>query len=305
MKKRIIFASLIICTVIYGYSQDCPEMLEKKIFEVDSLQKVIQQNEAFMTSAQTNQRAMRDTINSLRSELLSLENFRSQRKSMNALLKIKSDSIVWLKTQISHKNDEIISAKQQGVKKSKEEFERGQTEALATIVKTYKKPFNDLIKISSKESVQRDISIVGNNQDINHVLHDLKMYFSALELLSKKFDLTQIRNAQIQLNQIQHESTLLDKLKKNIDMYQRYNEGLREVLTRLIALDRLESVAGMNEEIRNKKFNKIMSELTAYFFNYDFNLQDYPYLTEIVLEIIKRKQPNPDYNITDLLNKFD
>jgi hypothetical protein len=32
---------------------------------------------------------------------------------------------------------------------------------------------------------------------------------------------------------------------------------------------------------------------------------DYPYLSEVVLEIIKRKRPNPDADISDLLKKIE
>ena len=40
------------------------------------------------------------------------------------------------------------------------------------------------------------------------------------------------------------------------------------------------------------------------FFNYDFKFNDFPYLSDIVLEIFKRKQPNPDADISDLLQKL-
>ena len=59
------------------------------------------------------------------------------------------------------------------------------------------------------------------------------------------------------------------------------------------------------EKIVKSKLNKIISELSNFIFVYNFNFIDYPHLSEIVLEIIKRKQPNPDADISDLLKKID
>ena len=66
-----------------------------------------------------------------------------------------------------------------------------------------------------------------------------------------------------------------------------------------------EFVKGMDDEIIKSKLNKILSELSTFIFGYNFNFVDYPYLTDIVLEIIKRKQPNPDADINDLLEKIE
>jgi hypothetical protein len=41
-----------------------------------------------------------------------------------------------------------------------------------------------------------------------------------------------------------------------------------------------------------------------YIFDYDLKYEDHPYLFEIVLDIIKRKQSNTDEDITDLLKKL-
>ena len=53
-----------------------------------------------------------------------------------------------------------------------------------------------------------------------------------------------------------------------------------------------------------KKLDKILAEFSFFIFNYEFNFLDYPYLSDIILEIIKRKQPNADADISNLLNKL-
>ena len=107
-----------------------------------------------------------------------------------------------------------------------------------------------------------------------------------------------------QLNQTNKQSVSLDKLKYSVDKYQLFNNGLKETISKLVELDDNESVEGMHEDIQKQKFNKIMSHISKYIFDYDFNFIDYPYLSDIVIEIIKRKQPYVDTPITDLLQKL-
>ncbi len=308
MLNRIIIVALIFCGMSSSCSQDCFDKIAKQAVEIDSLQKVISDQEKlfndWISDAQNIQKALLDTIKTLRADLSSLEKFKSQRKSINDLLKTKSDSIAFLKTQLVSKDQLIAVAKQDCDQKVRAEYLRGKSFGLEPIILSYKKPFDDLIKSSSRESLHRDISLVGNNPEVKPILDDLQIYFNALELLSKKFHLVQIRNAEIQLNQLQQQSTMLDKLKENIKKYQIFNEGLEDLLNKLVTLDERESVAGMGDEIQKLKFGKILSELTAYIFNYDFNFTDYPYLSEIVLEAIKRKQPNADADVSDLLKKI-
>ncbi len=106
------------------------------------------------------------------------------------------------------------------------------------------------------------------------------------------------------MEQIKRESALLSKLKETIGNYQVFNEGLKETLGKIVVLDKAEAVSGMSKEIQRKKFDKILAEISAYIFNYDFNFSNYPYLSDIFLEIIKRKQPNPDADISDLLKRL-
>jgi predicted transcriptional regulator len=139
---------------------------------------------------------------------------------------------------------------------------------------------------------------------VKTVLSDLVKYFNAKELLEQKFDAVKIKDAQAKLSQIQQQSELLDKRKEYMENYQTFNDGLKESIEKIIKLDKSESVLGMDEEIQKQKFNKILAEISSYIFNYDFNFMDYPYLSDIVLEIIKRKQPNADADITNILKKL-
>jgi L-rhamnose mutarotase len=214
-------------------------------------------------------------------------------------------NVAGLEQKIRDKDKQIAEEQEIGRQMAKEEHEKGKNVSLAKIVETYKdKKFDHLILSSTGPSVGRDRLLVGHIEEVKQVLSDLETYFKAKELFVKKFNAAQIKDTQTQLNQIQQQSELLDKLKENVENYQIFTEGLQESIKKIIALDDEESVAGMPEEIQKKKFNKILAELSSYIFNYDFNFEDYPYLSNIVLEIIKRKQPNADANIKDLLTKL-
>lgn len=308
MVKRIFIISLIFCGFNHVYSQDCFDKVAKQAVLIDSLEKVIKDmnNQSFslINELQATQKALSDTIKSLKSDLSSLETYKSQKKSTDAQLKTKSDSISTLKNQLIDKDTQIATTKQQGDQKARAASERGKKEALESLVNSYKKPFDDLIRSSSNESVLRDIQLIGDYPEIIQVLTDLQIYFNAKQLLAMKFDLEHLKNATAQLNKVKQNSALLDRLKESINSYQTFNDGLKETLGELIKLDKVEIVTGMSDKIQKLKFNKILSALSPYFFNYDFNLADYPYLADILLEILKRKEPNADAEVTDLLNKL-
>ena len=267
------------------------------------MQKVIKSERDNLSNSQKITKDLGDTIKSLRADLAKLEKFKAEKKTVDAQFKVKNDSIALLKAHLAEKDKQIADTKRTGEQKAIAEKEIGREEALKILVDAYKnKQFNDLIEFSTKQSVLRDKQLVGNNAEITTVLSDLEKYFNAEELLTKKFDAAQIKNAQTQLNQIKQQSVLLDKLKENIEYYQDFNNALKETIDKLVNLDK-RKVAGGETEIQKLKFQEILSELSNYMYNY-YDYGNYPYLSDIVLEIIKRKRQNADADIMDLLKKL-
>jgi len=104
------------------------------------------------------------------------------------------------------------------------------------------------------------------------------------------------------LKQIKRPSKLIDTLKEIAEDYQDFNNALKETISKLIDLDKRKKGDDISESIKFKK-----DEMSGILINYMFNYYDYykyPYLFEIVLEIIKRKIQNVDDPITDLLQKL-
>jgi len=302
--KQIIVLSFILYICIPAYSQDCCDRLIKQGVENDSLRKVVkaekEMNQQYILNYQKISKDLNDSLKILRSELSKLEIFKADKWNIDNQLKQKNDSIILMKNQISEKTQQISVEIQQCEQKLREGKEKGKNEALANVINGYKnKSFDNMILSSTKLSVQRDIQLVATNSEIKPILSDLERYFNAEELLAKKIDAVQIKNAQFQLTQIKQQSVLLDKLKENIDYYEDFNNALKKTIEKLVELDRGKIAEG-DALIQKMKFNEIVFELSNYVYDY-YEYSNYPYLSDIVTEIIKRKKRNADADITDLL----
>ncbi len=287
----------------------------KRVFKtleikIDSLQNKISINESEnkkqITNYRTTEKTNADEIEDLKRELSKLEKYKTEKKDNETLLKANSDSILSLKNQIIEKVNEIKTIEEKGKKDTTTEKENGKNEVLNKLVNTYKnKSFDDLVKSSSTVSLQRDKQLIGNNTEISQIITDLETYFNAEELLSNKFNSAQVSNYLSLLALIKQQSKLVVTLKDNLGNFKIFNEGLNTAIKNIFIIDTKEFVKGMDEQIVKAKLNKILSELSIFIFNYNFNFVDYPYFSDIILEIIKRKQPNPDADISDLLKKIE
>jgi len=318
MKKTIVI-TLLLCGVCSVFSQTDSLFLknyEQKILENNKLKSDLQTDKKKFTdlndvykkdtlALQKQIKALQKDIEIEKQKVSDLSKNKVKTERDNFLHKIDSLNTVisTLNQVISDKDKKIGTIRQQGDQKAHEENERGKQEVLVSLLNSYiGKSFDDLIKFSNKESVIRDIQFVDKNVEVKTILNDLLIYFNAEELLNKKFDAIQIKNAQVLLSQIKRESKLLDALKENVTYYQDFNTAFKETIGKLINLDKRKSADG-DSEIQKLKFNEIVTELTDYMYNY-YDYAKYPYLSDIMLEIIKRKRQKADMNILDLLSKL-
>jgi hypothetical protein len=230
--KYVITIIVTLCSLSPVFSQnDLIDRLTKQAVEIDSLKKVVKAEMDIKQQLSKDNYSLLDTLTQLKSELAILEEFRTEKKKYDTLLRKKADSIVLLKADISEKDKQIITERQKSEQKAREEYENGKNEILTTIINSYKnKSFDDLLKSATKESVQRDFQLLQNQTEVKQTLYDLEKYFSAKELLDFKFDPVRITNAQNQLSLIKPESALVNELKKKIGNYQTFNIGFKETL---------------------------------------------------------------------------
>lgn len=204
---------------------------------------------------------------------------------------------------ITQKEEQIDSIKIAGEKKAQKEKENGKDEILAQISNTYKNlSFDELIISSTKASVKRDKELNCDTNEVQEILSDLTIYLDAKESLSKKYNATQNKNISGQLEQIKVQSTQLNDLKVDIQKYKDYNNSLKNTIDRIVSLDAEKFAAG-DTEIEKKKFSDIVSILSDYMYDWPKYI-NYPFLSNIVMEIIYRKKLNPDDKIEDLLKKL-
>ena len=115
---------------------------------------------------------MKKKIKILESSIADLKQNKVKVERDNLQTKVDSLSvkITVLEKIISQKEVQIAQEKQLGEQKSIQEKEKGKQEALHQIIQTYNKPFDELIISSTIKSVERDLSIVGNNINVQEKL---------------------------------------------------------------------------------------------------------------------------------------
>jgi len=179
--------------------------------------------------------------------------------------------------------------------------EKGKQEALNPIIQAYNKPFDELIISSTKQTVERDMSIVGDKTEVQPKLLSLQIYFNSELVLSEKYSEQKVENAITKLKSIEQTELVL-KLTDKLSKYKLCNDGLKTTIDKILEIDK--KFVANDDYTQKTKLNDVLNELAWYFRNYRFNFTDYPYLTEIVLEIIKLKQKDANTDIANLKDKL-
>lgn len=313
--RKIIVIALLFYAICPAYSQTDSLFLknyDQKILEISKLKNDLETEEnnfsdlsdAYNQDTLALQKQIKDLGNKISSEkqkVSGLNKIKKERDNLQAKIDSLHSAISTLDSTILDKEKQIATEKTIRENKSREEKEK--SEVFAKIVNSYKTlPFDDLIKSSTKESVPRDMQLLGNDPEIRPILNDLQIYFNERELLKEKFDADQINKTQTHLGQIKHKSILLDALKDDVVYYKDFNNALKQTISKLVDLDK-KKIASGDSEIQKIKFNEIVIELAKYMYDY-YEYSNYPYLSDIVLDIIKRKQSNADADINDLFIKL-
>jgi hypothetical protein len=297
----------------FTFAQTDPiQEIKSQAIQIDSLKKQINleknnyigvQNNILQLRDRFNQRG--DTIKLLSHRLLELEKSINDQRTVETQLKLKRDSIVVLKNDLRLSKNEIISEREKGISLAKKEKELGKNEIIEKINQKYMAiSFDELIGTTTKSSVEKDLQILNGGSEVSLILENLIIFHDAKYLLSQKFDKIYIDRALKNLDSILVESMLTKNLQKKIQEYEMLNEGIKVALSKINQIDQNEVVKGMPTEIQNSKLGKILTELSSFTFNYDLKENEYPYLEEIIFEIMRRKHPNPDADIADLLLKI-
>jgi septal ring factor EnvC (AmiA/AmiB activator) len=314
MKKTVILI-VFLCGFSAVYSQTMTlKDYERMIIAKDSLQKKaksLQDSILIITKKHNNELSeLNNKISKANKELEKAENkisdmnkntVKIERDKLQQQVKDLQTDTVDLRRQLSEKDRQIADVKIESDKKVQEQYAAGQQNAFRQIERSYQVDFDNLIKSSTKHSVERDLPFVVDNT-IKKKMHDLQKYFAAKHVLSEQYNEQKVKDAQKNtenLEQTELVKNLIDKLEK----YKMCNDGLESVIKKICEIDK--TFTANDTYTQDTKNTDILSILLRYFYDYhSFSLIDYPYLSDIILEIIKRKQNDANRDISDLLSKL-
>lgn len=279
--KTLTILLLAICSTAYCQNNDCKKYIKK----CDSLVNIINEiNEAYTKSNKEFQEKSRYCATLLRENSNWKDTVSARDRKIDDLnLKINNNIL-----RINKLIDSFPT-----------EYARGQEYSYQITAKSYKsKSFDELIATSSLEAVHRDIDMVGNNNEAKAILSDLEKYYESEDIISKKYSKFDVDNALKKLNSITRDSKKVSDLKNLLQNYKIRYEGLKILLGTLIDIDANEIANNVSTD--NKKRGKINDKIMRYMYDYEFTLTDYPYISKIILEIIKRKQADSNASLEDL-----
>ena len=284
--------SLILCGFCSAYSQnnDLIEKISKQRRAIDSLQIDIDALEQHVEDLQPEIKKLKKDLSKLQKNKLQPQKTKKIKpkkiEAQNKKIKIQNDRI----EQLSKDYTTILNEMRNQINRK---------DTLINVTNFYEnKPFDYLVKASTKDYVQRDLQLVGNHP-IKQVLFDLEQYFYAKELLDKKFNDADIKEALNNLNKIEQESKSLEDLKKNIKEYEALNEQFKKMINKIIEIDEdFKNVSTPGNFTKMRKVGEIYTAL-FYFISFNqFNFIDYPYLSKILLKIIDLKRSDIDAKIS-------
>ncbi len=313
---------LIIFAVCNAYTQDLIMEIQKLTLANDSLQKqvikplndsILKLNSAHSIEiAKLNEqlrvieiekselnktiKTLESTVGELNKNKIKVERDNLKRKCDSLIIKVKE-----LENLINAKDKQIAQELELGQQKSIEEKEKGKGEILNLIIQTYNKPLDELIINTNIKSVDRDMSIVGDKTVVYQKLVSLQKYYNSELVLNEKYNEQRVENALTQLKSIE-QTELVIKLIDKLSKYKLCSEGLKTTIDKILEIDK--KFVANDDYTQKTKLNDVLAEIAWYFRNYRFNFIDYPYLSEVVLEIIKLKQKDANTDIAILKEKL-
>ena len=219
----------------------------------------------------------------------------------NSLIKVERDILLIKADSLSAKIIELERIISQREDQKVKEQESVGLEISGLIIQMCKMSFDESIKYYTLNSVEDDLSIFINNQEIQNKLQELKMYFTAEQVLSEKYDEEKVKIAQNQIANLE-QTKLVKNLANRISDYKICNSSLRAAIIKIVEMDKRLIANDNNKQML--KLSDILLVLDKWSQNYIFSYSDYPYLSNIVFEIQKLKHSNANTDIKNYLDKL-
>jgi hypothetical protein len=292
----VVFSQTVLTDEQYKFLVDENTSLRKASLylnqQIDSLEAQYQKlDEDNATIRRENETAKKD-VNSLSRKLAAINTNREEDS-----LRIQN-----LETGLNEKKEELASLKQEKERSDREQYLKGQQYILNALTRSYETlSFDEMIEASSQEQISRDRRIV-DDAKLKRQMKDLEIYFSGKEVLAQKFDLRDVQFALEMTGTVKEESPLVKSLADNLDNYKLRNDGLKEAIQKIQVID--EKFIANNDNDQKDKETRILSEISWYFYNYEFDFEDYPYLLSKAIEIMKAKHKDANSDISGILEQL-
>lgn len=304
MLGKISFIILFSLNFQLMYSQDIMLVYNKLLLEKDSLEKILKPLNEENIGLKDDLKKGIDAYNKLKKEYIEfVENSKKDilKNENNELVK-KVELLTQEKNEINKQIAEqkkIIEDEQN--KRNlygKEEKEKGKQEIYKRLVEKYEKPLDTLVNLLTFKIVELDtILLTGYNYN-KQLCIDLLNYFDAERVLSEKFNEQNVAKAIVKLSNIKQASKKIDGLKSKLDLYKIKNEALKVLIEDIKKIDTKFTANDEDTEIEKLKI------IYNYFYNYRFNMEDYPHITKVVLKIINIKERDANKSVVHLLDEL-
>jgi hypothetical protein len=246
-----------------------------------------------------------DEIDKLKSEISKVEKSELKTENERLLEKVEklTKEVAETKKTVQDREVKLEEIRAEYESKMVVKKEEGIQSIKNQLLLFYEKPFDELLEVTSKGSIQRDIALLGIDSKAQEKLKSLQIYHESKLLLTEKYNSAKVQKVLEELNAIEQ----TEAVKKSIDLLSNYElrfEGLQETLVNIIQLNS-KRIGFDNPEFTTIKYGEMINELTTYFYDYEMKLNEYPYLAEVITEIIQKKQIEIDADLSYLKERFN
>lgn len=306
MKKTLfLLVGVLLLPVVNIFAQDTLntaglKQLEKKI---DNLTELINQSQSKVSKEELDD--AHQQINDLEKENKSLkkfQKFKNERKTLMDSLDYQQKRIEKIESDLKNKDREITTLQNEKSLKYKEGIEKGKSNFIENYITDIRdKELDELLVIYNLSSVRKDIQLLTDKPEIIEKLKDVEKYYKGFELLSQQYNETKVNSSLEDLSTIKS-SSLINQLNTDLKYYKENNDKLKSIIRHFV--DNNPRVENFNDEIQQKKRGDILRKLASYLYNYDINTQNYPYLYDIIGEVIMIKEKDLDADLSSILKKM-
>jgi DNA repair exonuclease SbcCD ATPase subunit len=278
---------------------------DKLLLEKDSLNKVIQTLKDKNKYLDDNFKKAKVAYNKLKKEYddcvenSKKENLRIRNEELTKELKSLNHEMTKKDNLLKEQDKTIKNVEQYKISYGKEEKERGREEIIKRIAAKYDKPFDTLVNLLTFKIVELDTSLLTGYNYNKQICIDVLNYFDAEKVLSEKFYEQNIAKALEKLKNINQTAKEIEELKKKLNSYKGKNDALKDIVKEIE--NKVDAKFTANDEDTEVEKLKIIYN---YFYNYRFNMEDFPHITKVVLKIINIKERDANKSVVHLLDEL-